>query len=181
LPFEAVLGVWNFSAALQNVCFCKLNVVCLCKIVYACHMFFICICLCVSLTINKLQKKKKKKKIVNFPFICSNFPAAPAYGVYISQLISYSKDCCSYKQFLLFKLKASLRKFYGRHHDVVNRFALYVWPWMFVYRMQIESMCYDIRMNNLAWFRYFKLSIWKYKCYIVFFCWILWRLFDTAG
>jgi len=27
--------------------------------------------------------------IVNFPFICSNIPAAPAYGVYISQLIRY--------------------------------------------------------------------------------------------
>ena len=26
--------------------------------------------------------------IVNLPFICSNIPAAPAYGVYISQLIS---------------------------------------------------------------------------------------------
>ena len=25
--------------------------------------------------------------IVNFPFICSNIPAVPAYGVYISQLI----------------------------------------------------------------------------------------------
>jgi hypothetical protein len=25
--------------------------------------------------------------IVNFPFICSNIPAATAYGVYISQLI----------------------------------------------------------------------------------------------
>jgi hypothetical protein len=25
--------------------------------------------------------------IVNFPFICSNIPAAPAYGVYISGLI----------------------------------------------------------------------------------------------
>jgi hypothetical protein len=24
--------------------------------------------------------------IVNFPFICSNIPAAPAYGVYISKL-----------------------------------------------------------------------------------------------
>jgi hypothetical protein len=27
--------------------------------------------------------------IVNFPFICSNIRAAPAYGVYISQLIRY--------------------------------------------------------------------------------------------
>ena len=25
--------------------------------------------------------------IVNLPFICSNIPAAPAYGVYISQMI----------------------------------------------------------------------------------------------
>jgi hypothetical protein len=29
--------------------------------------------------------------IVNFPFTCSNIPAAPAYGVYISQLIRYSR------------------------------------------------------------------------------------------
>ena len=30
--------------------------------------------------------------IVNFPFICSNIPAAPAYGVYISQSIRYSRE-----------------------------------------------------------------------------------------
>ena len=29
--------------------------------------------------------------IVNFPFLCSNIPAAPAYGVYVSQLIRYSR------------------------------------------------------------------------------------------
>jgi hypothetical protein len=34
--------------------------------------------------------------IVNFPFICSNIPAAPAYGVYLSQLIRYFKACGSY-------------------------------------------------------------------------------------
>jgi hypothetical protein len=38
--------------------------------------------------------------IVNFPFICSNIPAAPAYGVYISQLIRYSRTCSSYQDFL---------------------------------------------------------------------------------
>ena len=37
--------------------------------------------------------------IVNFPFICSNIPAAPAYGVYISQLIQYSRECGSYLDF----------------------------------------------------------------------------------
>jgi hypothetical protein len=30
--------------------------------------------------------------IVNFPFICSNIPAAPAYGVYISP-VKFSKWC----------------------------------------------------------------------------------------
>ena len=74
--------------------------------------------------------------IVNFPFICSNIPATPAYGVYISQLTLYSTDCASYQdlidreltrkrlhqRFLLAKLKSSLRKFHGRHHDLVDRY-----------------------------------------------------------
>jgi hypothetical protein len=38
--------------------------------------------------------------IMNFPFICSNIPAAPAYGVYISQMIRYSRTCGSYQDFL---------------------------------------------------------------------------------
>jgi hypothetical protein len=80
--------------------------------------------------------------IVNFPFICSNIPAAPAYGVDISQLIRYSRACGSYQDFLdrgllltrkllnqgilLVKLKSSLRKFYGRHHDLVDRYGISV-------------------------------------------------------
>ena len=38
--------------------------------------------------------------IMNFPFICSNIPAAPAYGVYISHMIRYSRTCGSYQDFL---------------------------------------------------------------------------------
>ena len=38
--------------------------------------------------------------IVNFPFICSNIPAAPAYEVYISQLIRYSRACGSHQDVL---------------------------------------------------------------------------------
>ena len=38
--------------------------------------------------------------IVNFPFICFNIAAAPAYGVYISQLIRYSRAFSSYQDFL---------------------------------------------------------------------------------
>ena len=78
--------------------------------------------------------------IVNFP--CSNNPAAPAYGVYISQMIRYSRPCGSYQDFLdrglllkrkllnqgflLVKLKSSLLKFYGRHHDLVDRYGISV-------------------------------------------------------
>jgi hypothetical protein len=80
--------------------------------------------------------------IVNFPFICSNIPAAPAYGGYISQMIRYSRVCGSYQDFLdrgllltrkllkqgflLVKLKSSLRKCYGRHNDLVDRYGIYV-------------------------------------------------------
>ena len=38
--------------------------------------------------------------IVNFPFTSSIIPAAPAYGVYISQLIRYSRACAQYSGFL---------------------------------------------------------------------------------
>jgi hypothetical protein len=74
---------------------------------------------------------------VNFPFICSNIPAAPAYGVYISQLIRYSRACGFYQDFLdrgllltrkllnqgffLVKLKSSLR-----NHDLADRYGISV-------------------------------------------------------
>jgi hypothetical protein len=79
---------------------------------------------------------------VNFPFICNNIPTTPAYGVYISQMIRYSRACGSYQDifdrglllsrkllnqwFLLVKLKSSLRKLYGRHHDLVDRYGISV-------------------------------------------------------
>ena len=72
----------------------------------------------------------------------SNIPAAPAYGVYISQLIRYSRACGSYQDFLdrgllltmklrnqgflLVKLKSSLRMFCCRHHDLVDRYGISV-------------------------------------------------------
>ena len=39
--------------------------------------------------------------IVNFPFMSSNIPSAPAYGVYASQLIRYACCCSNYSDFLL--------------------------------------------------------------------------------
>jgi hypothetical protein len=76
--------------------------------------------------------------IVNFPFICSNIPAALAYLVDISQLIRYSRACGSLQDvldigllltrklgnqgFLLVKFESSLRKFYVRQDDLVDRY-----------------------------------------------------------
>jgi hypothetical protein len=37
--------------------------------------------------------------IVNFPFLCSNIPLSPAYGVYIPQLIRYARACFVYEDF----------------------------------------------------------------------------------
>ena len=34
--------------------------------------------------------------LVKFPFISSNIPTSPAYEVYISQLIRYSRTCAQY-------------------------------------------------------------------------------------
>ena len=78
--------------------------------------------------------------IVNFPFLCSNIPAPPAFGVFISQLIRYARACSSYSDFLdrgvlltekllkqgydQIRLESSLRKFYGRHHELVDRFNI---------------------------------------------------------
>ena len=38
--------------------------------------------------------------IVNFPFMSSNIPSAPAYGVYASQLIRCARYCPNYSDFL---------------------------------------------------------------------------------
>ena len=39
-------------------------------------------------------------KIINFPNMCSNIPASPAYGVYISQLIRFARASSNYSDFL---------------------------------------------------------------------------------
>jgi hypothetical protein len=49
--------------------------------------------------------------IVNFPFICNNIPAAPTYGVYISQLIRYSKTCDIFDRGLLLTRKLLNQEF----------------------------------------------------------------------
>ena len=80
--------------------------------------------------------------IVNFPFLDSNIPAAPAYGVYVSQLIRYARACSMYTSFLsrallltskLLKqgylqprLMATCKKFYGRHYSLIAKYNITV-------------------------------------------------------
>ena len=39
--------------------------------------------------------------IVNFPFLCSNIPQSPAYGVFVSQLIRYARASNLYADFIM--------------------------------------------------------------------------------
>ena len=80
--------------------------------------------------------------IINFPFISSNIPAAPAYGVYVSQLIRYARTCSAYQDFVVrsknltsklldqgytaSKLMSSFKKFYGRHYDLTTQYDVSV-------------------------------------------------------
>ena len=76
--------------------------------------------------------------IVNFPFMSSNIPSAPVYGVYASQLVCYGRCCSSYSDFLIRhralvqrllsqdykvnRLSNTFKKFYGRHTDLVGQY-----------------------------------------------------------
>ena len=80
--------------------------------------------------------------IISFPFLSSNIPSVPAYGVYISPLTRYARACLNYQDLMergkvlttkllsqgyqKTKLVATLKKVYGRHHDLVNPYNVAV-------------------------------------------------------
>ena len=94
--------------------------------------------------------------ITNFPFLSSNIPSSPAYGVFISQLIRYSRACSSYECFILRarrlsskllkqgylaeRLKSSFRKFYGRYGDLIQQ-----------YEVSLSQMLNDILILDQQW------------------------------
>ena len=79
-------------------------------------------------------------KIINFPNMCSNIPASPAYGVYISQLIRYARASSNYSDFLKhhlhlrnrlldqgyekIRLIRSLKKFIFQYQDLVEIYSV---------------------------------------------------------
>ena len=80
-------------------------------------------------------------KNINFPNMCSNIPASPAYSVYISQLIRYARASSNYSDFLkrhlylrnrlldqgykTIRLIRSLKKFIFRYQDLVEIYSVY--------------------------------------------------------
>ena len=97
---------------------------------------------------HRLQVKLYDKRddfnfdIVNFPFLSSNIPQSPAYGVFVSQLIRYARASSLYEDFIMRsqlltsklskqgftrnRLIATFKKFYGRHSVLVDRFKVSV-------------------------------------------------------
>ena len=94
--------------------------------------------------------------ITNFPFLSSNIPSSPAYGVFISQLIRYARACSWYECFILRvrwlsskllkqgylaeRLKSSFRKFYGRYGDLIQQ-----------YEVSLSRMLNDILILDQQW------------------------------
>ncbi|KAK3095997.1 hypothetical protein FSP39_021826 [Pinctada imbricata] len=78
--------------------------------------------------------------ITNFPFLSSNIPSSPAFGVVISQLIRYARASTKYmasvlrarrlsdkllsQGYVCDRLTSSLRKFYGRYGELVIHYVV---------------------------------------------------------
>ena len=78
--------------------------------------------------------------ITNWSFPSSNIPSSPAYGVFISQFIKYTRDCSMYECFILRarrlsskllkqgylveRLKSSFRNFNGRYGDLIQQYEV---------------------------------------------------------
>ena len=97
---------------------------------------------------NRLQVKLYDKRDdfnfdnVNFPFLSSNIPQSPAYGVFVSQLIRYARASSLYEDLIMRsqlltskllkqgstrnRLIATFKKLYGRHSVPVDRFKVSV-------------------------------------------------------
>ena len=95
--------------------------------------------------------------ITNWPFPSSNIPSSPAYGVFISQFIRYTRACSMYECFILRarrlsskllkqgylveRLKSSFRNFNGRYGDLIQQ-----------YEVSFSRMLNDIlTLDQLQW------------------------------
>ena len=132
--------------------------------------------------------------ITNFPFLSSNIPSSPAYGVFISQLIRYARACSSYECFILRarrlsskllkqgylveRLKSSFRKFYGRYGDLIEQ-----------YGVTLSRMLNDILTLDQQWLPYRSdfppISLYWYRVWpppnYEWFPWNTWNICNGCG
>ena len=83
---------------------------------------------------NNITTKSNDKRnmfgfhIVNFPFMSSNIPSAPAYAVYVAQIIvTFYRHKALVTRLLsqgykVNRLSNTFKKFYGRHTDLVGQY-----------------------------------------------------------
>jgi hypothetical protein len=73
-------------------------------------------------------------KIINFPNMCSNIPASPAYDVYISQLIRYARASSNYSDFLKRNLyEVNVKNTFTSHIDKKYFWHLCWLPYLYTF------------------------------------------------
>ena len=98
---------------------------------------------------NRLYTKLYDKRddfnfhIVNFPFLSSDIPSGPSYGVYISQLIRHARCCTCYDDF-------------GYHHKLLDAFlkAIKSTDWEIIFKNSmagIQMQLQNIRSQLETW------------------------------
>jgi hypothetical protein len=90
---------WKIHCYLRYGGFLTVNQIVMTKVDFFSDLF--------NLGVRESWQRKMKKKLydftfprVNCPFISSNIPASPVYGVHISHLIRYCRACAQYSEFL---------------------------------------------------------------------------------
>ena len=88
--------------------------------------------------------------ITNFPFLSSNIPFSPAYGVFISQLIRYAIACSSYECFILRAVRLASRAgiCQGTFEIVSNEDLWSVWDPTKHYDVPLSRMLHDILIDD---------------------------------
>ena len=97
-----------------------------------------------------------KSNIVNFPFLSSNIPQSPAYGVYVSQLIRYARASSAYSDFLV-RSRLLTRKLLGQGYD---RFKLIT-----TFKKFYAVIMISLENSNI------RSLIWSLTCFLrLYFC-----------
>ena len=68
--------------------------------------------------------------IVNFPYLSSNIPSKPAYGVYISQLVRIGRICDTFEQFN------------DRHYNLTSKLIKEVLWYFFTSKLIKQGFCF---------------------------------------